>query len=143
MEELRFLKNLKNVKEYDESALEGNLICECGNDFFNIRHTGKQKKGIFSSYIVKLNGQLGIKARCTKCGKEFKIYDSSQDGEDFKKKDLLEYQDFFIDKYMKKDYKVRLAFNYMPQNFKTNKFVSIYVYLNNDELKKEIALFEN
>jgi hypothetical protein len=52
---LRIIDSLENICEHNNVALEGDLICECGNHYFKIYHSGKQTKGIFAPYLIKKN----------------------------------------------------------------------------------------
>ena len=137
--DLSFKKNFIIEEEHEKVAVCGRLKCDCGNEKFKIFHTGKQTKGIFSSHIKKEEKQILIEAKCSKCGKRIKIYDTSVDGEKpimnthFDEKQFV-YKD-------KEDYAVKIFMNYYEENYMTNKFVSIYIHLFDDK-GKEIILFE-
>ena len=136
---LSFEKYFVIEEEHDKVAVRGKLKCECGSEEFKIFHTGKQTKGIFSPHIKKAEKQISIEARCSKCGKRIKIYDTSIDGiktvmnTAFNEKQFI-YKD-------KEDYKVKIFMNYYEENYMTNKFVAIYIHLV-DNNNKEIVLYE-
>lgn len=137
--ELSF-KNYFIVEEkHDKVAVCGHLKCDCGCEEFKIFHTGKQTKGIFSSHIKKEEKQILIEAKCSKCGKKIKLYDTSIDGEKPVMVTHLDELQFIYKN--KEDYKVKIYMNYYEENYMTNKFVSIYIHLifNNG---KEIVLYE-
>ena len=66
---LRIIENVENIKEHNNAALECDLVCECGNKYFKIYHSGKQTKGIFAPYLVKSDRQIVIEGKCTCCEK--------------------------------------------------------------------------
>ena len=137
--ELSFKKNFIVEEEHDKVAVCGSLKCECGCENFKIFHTGKQTKGFFSPHIKKEEKQILIEAKCSKCGKKIKIYDTTVDGE---KPVMVTHFDVkpFIYK-DKEDYKVKIFMNYYEENYMTNKFVEIYINLIDDK-GKEIVLYE-
>ena len=53
MSRLRIIDNLKILKEVDKVAIEASLVCDCGNEYFYVLHTGKQTKGFFRPWLVK------------------------------------------------------------------------------------------
>lgn len=134
-----FKKNFVIEEEHDKVAVGGRLICDCGCEMFDIYHTGKQTKGILSSHIVEKDKQIFIEAKCSKCGKIIQIYDSSLDDEKISRFSSLEKQQFSHKEIT--SFKVKIFLNYYEENYLTNKFVSIYIHLIDDN-KKEIVLYE-
>ena len=49
---LRIINNLDNISENNNVTLEADLVCDCGNKYFKIYHSGKQTKGIFAPYLI-------------------------------------------------------------------------------------------
>ena len=136
---LSFKSNYLIEEEHDRVSCSGKLKCDCGCDEFFIEHTGKQTRGIFSPYIKKENKQILVSAKCSLCGKEILIYDTTKDGlkpvmvEHMEKKEFV-YKD--INKF-----KVKIVLNYYEENYMTNKFFTIYIYLF-DNNGKQIVLYE-
>ena len=126
-------------EEHDKVAVCGNLKCSCGMDKFLVYHTGKQTKGILSPYIKKMDKQILIDAKCPKCGRTIQIYDNTIDGEKPAMASVLERKQFLY-KDMS-EFKIKIILNYYEENYMTNKFVTIYVYLFDDN-GKQIVLYE-
>ena len=126
-------------EEHDKVAVCGNLKCSCGMDKFLVYHTGKQTKGILSPYIKKMDKQILIEAKCPKCGRTIQIYDNTIDGEKPAMASVLERKQFLY-KDMS-EFKIKIILNYYEENYMTNKFVTIYVYLFDDN-GKQIVLYE-
>lgn len=126
-------------EEHDKVAVSGNLKCSCGMDKFLVYHTGKQTKGILSPYIKKMDKQILIDAKCPKCGRTIQIYDNTIDGEKPAMASVLERKQFLY-KDMS-EFKIKIILNYYEENYMTNKFVTIYVYLFGDN-GKQIVLYE-
>lgn len=137
--ELSFKKFYKIEEEHDKVAVYGRLKCPCGSEHFSIFHTGKQTKGILSPYIKKTEKQILIEAKCQKCGQTIQIYDNTIDGE---KPVIASHPDKtqFIYKNTT-NFKVKIVLNYYEENYMTNKFVTIYIYLYDDS-NKQIVLYE-
>ena len=126
-------------EQHDKEAVSGNLKCSCGMDKFLVYHTGKQTKGILSPYIKKMDKQILIEAKCPKCGRTIQIYDNTIDGEKPAMASVLERKQFLY-KDMS-EFKIKIILNYYEENYMTNKFVTIYVYLF-DDIGKQIVLYE-
>ena len=126
-------------EEHDKVAVCGNLKCSCGMDKFLVYHTGKQTKGILSPYIKKMDKQILIDAKCPNCGRTIQIYDNTIDGEKTAMASVLERKQFLY-KDMS-EFKIKIFLNYYEENYMTNKFVTIYVYLFGDN-GKQIVLYE-
>ena len=126
-------------EEHDKVAVSGNLKCSCEMDKFLVYHTGKQTKGILSPYIKKMDKQILIEAKCPKCGRTIQIYDNTIDGEKPAMASVLERKQFLY-KDMS-EFKIKIILNYYEENYMTNKFVTIYVYLFDDN-GKQIVLYE-
>ena len=130
--ELRIIGYIENICERGHVALEGDLVCECGNVFFTIYHSGKQTKGIFAPYLVKKNHQILIEARCTCCEKRIVIFDSSVDGSEPSgpSKPMEQTLKAFHDIYA---YKIHVMYNYLESNFKTNLFEDCFIQISNSK----------
>lgn len=126
-------------EEHDKVSVCGSLKCSCGMEKFLINHTGKQTKGILSPHIKKMQKQILIDAKCPKCGRTIQIYDNTIDGEKVAIASTLERKQFLY-KNMS-EFKIKIVLNYYEENYMTNKFVTIYVYLIDDNGKK-IVLYE-
>lgn len=126
-------------EEHDRVSVSGSLKCCCGMDKFLIYHTGKQTKGILSPHIKKIEKQVLIDAKCSKCGRTIQIYDNTIDGEKPAMASVLERKQFLY-KDMS-EFKTKIVLNYYEEYYMTNKFVTIYVYLFDDN-GKQIVLYE-
>lgn len=137
--ELSFKNNYVILEEHDKVFCSGKLKCDCGCEDFRVYHTGKQTKGILSPYIKKDKKQLLVIACCSSCCKEIQIYDTTKDGV---KPFVIEYMDKkeFIYRDNNK-FKVKIVLNYYEEDYMTNKFVTIYIYLFDDN-DKQIVLYE-
>lgn len=138
---LRIIDNLENIYEHNNVALEGDLVCSCGNQYFKIYHSGKQTKGIFAPYLVKNNPQILIEVQCTCCEHSIIIFDNSIDGVKRVNADETAKKLFNIlnDTYA---YKIHLMYNYFENNFKTNSFEDCFIEISNSKFKKPRRLFE-
>lgn len=136
---LSFKDNFIIKEEHDNVAVNGTLKCNCGAEKFTIYHTGKQTKGILSPHIKKIKNQILIEAKCPRCGQTIKIYDTNTDGE---KPSIVTHPEQlkFIHKNID-EYKVKIYLNYYEENYMTNKFAMIYIYLFDDN-NKQIVLYE-
>lgn len=141
MDSLRIIENLDNICEHDNVALEGDLICECGNKLFKIFHSGKHTKGILAPYLVNKDNQILIEAKCTCCGYRIKLYDSSIDGNN-KSNSVEKNTKQFIILNDGDEYKIHLMYNYYEENFKTNSFEECFIEISNSKLKKARRLYE-
>ena len=137
--ELSIKKYFEVIEEYDGVSVVGNLKCSCGGNYFSVYHTGKQTKGIFSSYVKKENKQILIEAKCDSCGKNISVYDTNIDGEKPLMIEHSESKQFFYKGVS--NFKIKIYLNYYREYYMTNKFISIYIHLfdNND---KRIVLYE-
>ena len=140
-EKLRISDNLENICKHNNVALEGDLVCKCGNHYFKIYHSGKQTKGIFAPYLIKNNGQIVIEAKCTCCEHSIIIFDNSIDGvkrlkaEETTKKQFHVFNDAYA-------YKIHLMYNYLENNFNTNLFDDCFIEISNGKFKRSRRLFE-
>lgn len=134
MEELKTLKNLKNVVSIDNVALKGSLSCDCGNESFYVYHSGKVTKGILAPYIIKKNNQLIVVAKCCCCGNVITIFDNNAATKIEKEK--------FIIPDLDDKFQVTLMYNYYPNNFKTNMYEELFVEIKNKDMKKAKILIE-
>ncbi len=141
MDELRILNNLKNIKEKDNVALTGNLFCDCECEQFYIYHTGKQTKGVLSPDIIKKNGKIVIIAKCTLCGEEIVIFDTSIDGIEVTEKSIEVLNQLKLKNNISK-FRVTLSYNYFKQNFKSNYFLDIFIDVESDGLKSIRRIYE-
>ena len=130
---LRILDNLRNKVEHDNVAFEGDLVCDCGNMYFEIYHTGKQTKGVLAPFLIRKDNQICIVVKCICCGNEITIYDSGINRGNKKQ---------FTIKNSLNSYKVHMMYNYLEENFKSNSFEECYIGISNDSLKKSKVLFE-
>ena len=86
-----------------------------------------------------MDKQILIEAKCLKCGRTIQIYDNTIDGEKPAMASVLERKQFLY-KDMS-EFKIKIILNYYEENYMTNKFVTIYVYLFDDN-GKQIVLYE-
>ena len=138
---LRIIGNLTNIIEHNNAALEGDLICECGNPYFKIYHSGKQTKGILAPYLINKNKQISIEAKCICCGNSLTIYDNRLDGVKKFNSDIVLKQLLNISN-DKCTFKLHLMYNYIKEHFKTNLFEECYIDISNSEFKKPRRLYE-
>ena len=142
MEPLRILPYLRITEERECFALQGRLVCPCGHDAFSLHHTGKQTKGILSSYLAFLDRQLAIKATCTACGEEILVFDSTKDGEQAKPaKGPAHFQELMLPKYPGRSWELILSFNFEENAYKTNRFQDIFIDACNANTTKPIRLW--
>ncbi|MBR2956219.1 MAG: hypothetical protein IKC54_03385, partial [Clostridia bacterium] len=80
MSKLRIINNIKILKKEDKVAMEASLVCDCGNEYFHVLHTGKQTKGLFRPWLVKNNKQITVTCKCRNCGKQLIVCDTTIDG---------------------------------------------------------------
>lgn len=114
------------MRNHDNIALEADFQCNCGNDTFRIFHTGKQHKSIFGNVsIKKREGQLIIKCSCSKCLKDYTIFDSTKDGIRPKGTPTEKFNSTEING--ETSFKINLKFNFYEKNFKTDRFESFFM----------------
>ena len=138
---LRILDNLRNKIDHDNVAFEGDLVCECGNMYFEIYHTGKQTKGILAPYLIRKDNQIAIIGKCICCGHETIIYDTSVDSKNKQKSNIDEKQKFII-KNSLSSYKVHMMYNYLEENYKSDSFEECFIGISNNSIKSKV-LFED
>lgn len=144
---LRILEFLSNIQEYNSASISANLCCTCGNNKFVFLHTGKQTKGIFAPYIIKKNDQLILQAKCTCCGKNIEVYNSTIDGAKPKAVEpSIDFLPFVIPKSTANKFEVIIKYNYWPENLRSdnqysNKFENCFIYIV-DHGKETKALIE-
>ena len=131
---LRIVENLINIKNIEDTLLTANLQCTCGATEFKFSHTGKQTKGILSSYIVKKKGQLKLKAICPCCGRVIIVYDSTKDG--VNPRDKGSYNEFvpLVSEKLPSKFPIVIKYNYFPEKFKfedtySNHFEMCFIYI--------------
>ena len=140
--QLRIIDNIKIFEVHNNVAMSGQLLCDCGCEMFSIYHTGKVTKGILSSYLIKKDKQIVIKAVCKACGKSIIILDSGIDGlNPHNHNEYLEEQ--FLLKDVNDFFEITLKYNYYPKDFKSNKFVDCFIEIKNGDMKKIKQLYEN
>ncbi len=138
---MRLEKNFIDEINHENVALEANLKRDCEGQMFTIMHTGKEKKSLFGGIsLAKKDGQIRIKALCKNCGKEFVLYDSATDGSKTKEAPATKYVKLAI-----KDrdaFKINMKYNFMKENFKTDRFEGIAIDIQDDSSKKERRIYE-
>lgn len=138
---MRLEKNFINEVNHENVALEATLKCDCGSQSFNIMHTGKEKKGLFGGIsLVKKDGQICIKAICKSCCQAFVLYDSAIDGSNPKEAPATEYTKLTIKEH--DIFKVNMKYNFMKENFKTDRFEGIAIDIQDEDSKKERRIYE-
>jgi hypothetical protein len=144
---LRILEFLNNIQEYNGVSISANLRCTCGNNKFVFSHTGKQTKGILAPYITKKNKQLILQAKCTCCGKNIEVYNSTIDGSKPQiTEQLTAFMPFVIPKTSADKFEVLIKYNYWPEKLKvngrySNEFENCFIYIV-DNGKETKALIE-
>lgn len=138
---LRIIDNLSNIIEHERIALEGDLVCDCGNFFFKIFHTGKQTKGILAPYLIKYKKQILIEARCTCCGNSIEILNSTTKNDISIHHNATQKILFYLsnDDYC---FKIHMMYNYYEINYKTNSFEECFIDITNNSIKKPRRLYE-
>ena len=137
--DLSFKNNFEIEEERDKVTCKGKLKCDCGGEEFYIYHTGTQTKGFFSSHVKKEKKQILVSAKCSLCGKEIQIYDTTNDGEKPVMVEHFERKEFIYKNNNK--FKVKIVLNYYEENYMTNKFFTIYIYLFDGD-GKQIVFYE-
>ena len=130
---LRIYKNLLTKSKIEGTAFNGMLVCDCKCDAFYIEHTGKQTSGKFRPYLVKRKKQLTIVCRCKNCGKEFVIFDSTVDGVKPKNAEKCPQVAFAVNG--KNIFGVSVLYNYIRENYLTDKFEDCFIYVTDEEGK--------
>ena len=137
---LRIIDNLTNIIKHDNVAMEGNLICDCGNTHFEVHHSGKRTRGILAPYLVKKDKQILILAKCPHCGKVITVLDSGLDGHGGCVTDKT--TQLFCLKNGECQFEIRLMYNYLEQNFETNLFEDCFIEIKSSSFKKSRSLYE-
>ncbi len=139
---MRLDSNFKNMISNENFSLESDLVCDCQNDTFKIYHTGIQKNGLFGMVnLKKYNQQIVVEARCTYCGKKYVIYNSTLDGLKPRLVPLEEYKPFIL-KNNEDTFRIHVAYNFEPKNFKTDRFDMMQVYIKEKNQDKKICILE-
>ena len=139
---MRLDSNFKNMISNENFLLESDLVCDCQNDTFKIYHTGIQKNGLFGTVnLKKYNQQIVVKVLCAYCGKKYVIYNSTLDGLKPKQIPLEEYKPLIL-KNNEDTFKINVKYNFEPQNYKTDRFEMMQLYIKEKNGKKEICIFE-
>ena len=147
MSRLRIIDNLKILEEANKVAVEASLVCDCGNEYFHVLHTGKQTKGILAPYIIRQNKQLVLQAKCRNCGKTIEVFNSKLDGTRAKPQTgTYELTTFVLPKSNIAEFEVVVKYNYFPEKIKgnglySNNFENCFIYIVNDG-KEGKALIE-
>lgn len=139
MSRLRIIDNLRIVKEIDGVAMQASLICDCGNEYFHVLHTGKQTQGIFRPLLVKSNKQIFVMCKCKNCGKELIVCDSTIDGLTPLKVEKPNYTEFTTKR--KNVFKIILYYNYQKEDYMTDRFVDCFIHITGEDGKEKV-LFE-
>ena len=138
---MRLENNFDNEINHENVALEADLKCSCGNKTFIIFHTGILKKGLFNSYTLReKEKQIVIKCKCSKCNKEYIIYDSMIDGVKTSKNKVSEFNHLTIKDNDK--FNINLKYSFYEKNFKTDKFEMIYIDIKKEDTNKYIRIYE-
>lgn len=75
-----YFKTTNQIKDGDNSIIEGILTC-CNAHDFEVFVVGKIKRSMFSKMcLFPENDKTVIEVRCRKCGKVISLFDSSCDG---------------------------------------------------------------
>lgn len=80
-----------------------------------------------------------VSAKCSLCGKEIQIYDTTNDGEKPVMVEHIERKEFIYKNNNK--FKVKIVLNYCEENYMTNNFFTIYIYLFDGD-GKQIVFYE-
>ena len=135
MSKLRIIDNLKILKEVDKVAIEASLICDCGNEWFHVLHTGKKTKGLLSPWLVKNNKQISIMCKCRDCGKIISVCDTTIDGLNPLHIEKLNYAELAITG--KDVFKIILYYNYQ-EDYMTDRFYDCFIHAIDEDGKKRI-----
>ena len=131
---MRNESNFVHMLNHSNVALEADFQCDCGNDTFRIYHTGKQHKSILGNVSIKKRaGQLIIQCNCSKCLKQYTLFDSTKDGIRPKGTSTEEFSSIEING--ETLFKINLKYNFSEENFKTDRFEMFFMEVNalNDE----------
>lgn len=138
---MRNEQNFFNEVNHNNVALEADLRCDCGSEIFRIAHSGNLHKGFFGSVnISERNRQLLIKCSCAACTREYHVYNSMKDGTVPQETSLapcvpltVRGQDAFY---------IKLRYNFMEENYKTDRFEMFFLDVRLPESKKYITVCE-
>lgn len=138
---MRLDSNFENVINHENASLEADLKCSCGSKVFNVFHSGVQKKTLFGRvYVSKKQKQLIIKSKCSKCGKEYLVYDSTIDGVRPKGNPIYEFTSLEINGVS--NFNLRLIYNFYEENYNTEKFEMFRLDVKPESSEKYIVLVE-
>ncbi len=129
MEKLQIIDSLRHLEEIEACTLAGDLVCACGNDFFSIYYFGKQTRGILAPDIVRKHGTLFIAGQCSICGKTITIYDSDSLNPPKRqaKPNPPDGDGRPLARFGSHPYKIKVLFNYLPQNMRSIHFEDIFI----------------
>ncbi len=118
MRSLRLLPYMAYIQEHGGVAVSATLHCTCGDELFEISHTGRQTKGILAPLLLPRNGQLCVMARCLTCGETVCVYDSRTDGPAPRATDCPP----AVPLSMKRgnDFRITVRLNYLPEYVRTD-----------------------
>ena len=136
MSKLRIIDNLKILEEVEKVAIEASLVCDCGNEYFHVLHTGKKTKGILSSWLVKANKQISVMCKCRNCGKELIVCDTTIDGLKPLHIENPNYAELAIKD--KNEFKIILYYNYWEEDYMTDRFYDCFIHAIDEDGKKRI-----
>ena len=136
MSKLRIIDNLKILEESNKVAVEASLVCDCGNEYFYVLHTGKQTKGLFRPWLVKNNKQISVMCKCRDCGKKIIVCDTTIDG----LKPLHIEKPNYAELAMKgkNAFKIILYYNYQEEDYMTDRFYDCFIHAIDEDGKKRI-----
>ena len=118
--------NLANVINYNNVALEADFLCDCGSDTFFILHSGKKHKSLLGNVSIgKKEKQLVIQCSCSKCFKQYTLFDSTKDGKNPRGIPNAELGQLEINGEM--SFQIKLKYNYLEENFKTDLFETFFM----------------
>ena len=136
MSKLRIIDNLIILEEANKVAVEASLVCDCGNEYFYVSHTGKKTKGLLSPWLIKNNKQISVMCKCKDCGKEIIVCDTTIDG--LKPLDIEKpnYTELAIKG--KNVFKIILYYNYQEEDYTTDRFYDCFIHAIDEDGKKRI-----
>lgn len=132
---------LINEINHNNAALEADLRCTCGSDFFRIAHSGTMLKGLFGSIsIIKKEKQLLIKCICANCGRQFHLYNSTRDGTSPQENPTGVCAPLCIKD--KTVFQIKVRYNFWEEHYKTDQFEMFFLDVKLPDGKKYINICE-
>lgn len=130
-----------NEINHHDVALEADFECECGGNTFFIQHSGVLHKGIFGSVSIgKRRNQLIIKCSCSKCLKEYILFDSTKDGIRPKGIPINELSSLCIKG--ENEFQIKLKYNFLKENYKSEQFEMFFLEVKTPQSNKYISICE-